>query len=171
MSWGGRDAARVNSGGMRLRSTVGTATVLVVAIAALSGCGLVTPVSSACADWVWFDTPVDAAADADAVVIGRVLEQDGTAARYGVDAGVWTFEVSSWVQGAGGDVISVVSSPRTCEAGSPYPDGDPMSTHDEVMVFLRGDGEEFDTITGLQGVILAPVAPGIPVDWPPTSEP
>ncbi|WP_461474474.1 hypothetical protein [Microbacterium sp. HJ5] len=141
---------------------IGLATVL-------SGCVAVPPTSSTCVDWVWFDTPDAAAADADRVAIGTVDRLAGTRERYGETANVWRVSVSEWIVGNGEKAIEVVSSPRTCESGSPYPYGDPLDTDGEVMLFLRDSGQGVaDTITGLQGVIPAPESREIPADWPDT---
>ena len=59
----------------------------------LSGCSN-EPRSYSCVDWVWFDTPGEAAADAEGVVIGRVANTAGTVDSYGERANVWNVEVS-----------------------------------------------------------------------------
>lgn len=140
-----------------------------LAALALTGCGAfgIGGTSGTCVDWVLYDTPQDAAANADAVVIGRVPSLDATTRLYDLDVHVWNVEVESWVQGEGeADEISVVSAPRTCETGSPYPDGDPLETDDEVMLFLSYEGNSVRTITGYQGVIVAPADRTLPDAWP-----
>ncbi|MCH6231587.1 hypothetical protein MK786_12625 [Microbacterium sp. CFH 31415] len=138
-----------------------------VAAAGLTACGGELIQQEQCVDWVWFETPLDAADDAHAVAIGRVTGQAGTVSSYGETSNVWTFEVEEWVAGDGADVIEVVSLPRTCETGSPYPDGDPLDTDADVMVFLRQqDADSAQTITGLQGVIRGDGAAEVPDAWP-----
>ncbi|MEV0891066.1 hypothetical protein [Promicromonospora sp. NPDC050262] len=101
----------------------------------------------ACVDWVRFLDPVEAASDAGAVLRGTVVERDGTAQMFGVEAHRWLFEVdevlerpdpgSSRVNPAAepppelevsaGEQISIVSTPETCGgADNPYPGGDPL---------------------------------------------
>jgi hypothetical protein len=147
----------------RLVSTVALAACLTGVLTGCSG----EPRSYSCVDWVWFDTPADAAADAEGVVIGDVVNTAGTVDSYGERANVWNVEVSEWIAGEGPSTIQVLSLPRTCEEGSPYPDGDPLDTGDEVMIFVRaGDGDLYETVTGLQGVIPAPEASELPSEWP-----
>lgn len=122
--------------------------------------------SSSCVDWVVFDTPVEAAADADAVVIGRMVEKAGSTRLYDQDVNVWRIEVAAWAKGDGASEIEVASSPRTCEPGSPYPDGDPLEATGDIMVFVRDVDGRFQTITGYQGVIAAPAGGQIPDEWP-----
>ncbi|WP_369372633.1 hypothetical protein AB1046_04200 [Promicromonospora sp. Populi] len=100
--------------------------------------------SHSCVDWVRFDSPRDAAADAGAVLRGTVVERAGTADMFGFDANVWTFEVEEVLErpepGPGGAVappelvvaapgerISVISTPETCVPGNEeYAGGDPL---------------------------------------------
>src|SRR5688572_13091022 len=123
---------------------------------ALAGC--TPPVTSTqCVDWVLFDTPADAAADADAVVLGTAGERAGSTNLYGQEVNVWSVDVSEWVQGDGDGSIEVVSVPRTCESGAPYPDGDPLDGAGELLLFLRADGGRWQTITPYQGALPAPI--------------
>ncbi|MFI2364226.1 hypothetical protein [Promicromonospora sp. NPDC019610] len=101
----------------------------------------------ACVDWVRFATPEEAAADAGAVLLGTVVERDGAAQMFGVEAHRWLFDVEEVlerpVSGSSranpaaepppeldvspGEQISVVSTPETCGgADNPYPGGDPL---------------------------------------------
>ncbi|WP_127473395.1 hypothetical protein [Microbacterium sulfonylureivorans] len=155
-----------------MRRTVRLGAALLLFAACLSGCSVLPMQTMTCVDWVWFETPRDAAEDSDAVVIGQVVGSTGTVDRYGHASHVWTVEVSEWVEGSGADTIEVVSQPRTCETGSPYPDGDPLDTEAEVMLFLRQqDDASAETVTGLQGVIPAPDAGAVPDTWPAGSTP
>ncbi|MFD6446870.1 hypothetical protein ACFWEJ_17315 [Promicromonospora sp. NPDC060204] len=106
----------------------------------------------ACVDWVRFLDPVEAASDAGAVLLGTVVERDGTARVFGVEAHRWLFQVDEVLErpapgdsgvhpGAepppelevsAGEQISIVSTPETCGgADNPYPGGDPLdpATH------------------------------------------
>lgn len=101
----------------------------------------------ACVDWVRFLDPVEAASDAGAVLRGTVVERDGTARMFGVEAHRWLFEVEEVLErpapgtsgvnpGAEpppelevspGERVSIVSTPETCGgADDPYPGGDPL---------------------------------------------
>ncbi|MCP2265424.1 hypothetical protein APR03_002780 [Promicromonospora thailandica] len=61
--------------------------------AGVTGCAALGPAGEACVDWVTFETPADAAADASAVLLGTVVERDGTERLYGVDAHRWLVDV------------------------------------------------------------------------------
>lgn len=140
---------------------------VVLAAGLLTGCSSMSlGQSSSCVDWVVFDTPEDAAADADGVVIGRVVGEAGTTRLYDQDMNVWRVAVDSWVRGDGASEIDVASSPRTCEEGSPYPDGDPLDAAGDVMIFVRDVDGAFQTITGYQGVIPATTDGELPAEWP-----
>jgi hypothetical protein len=153
------------------------------------------PPGVACVDWVFFETPVEAAADAGAVLRGTVVEQDGTVQLYGVEANRWLFDVEKVLERpdpprggfepppelgvSAGDRIAVVSTPETCSGDSLYPGGDPLdpvtgfgAADGAVVVLLSGgDGavegsEELRLITPYQGV-LTPEADGtLPTEWP-----
>ena len=46
-----------------------------------------------------------------------------------------------------------------------------QDTGEEVMIFVRaGDGDMYETVTGLQGVIPAPESPELPAQWPASGE-
>lgn len=155
-----------------MKHSVTIATGLAAAVVAglglvcgLSGCAQPVIESSACVDWVLFDSPADAAAEADGLVTGHVVQRSSPIRQYGVDVNVWTVEVDSWVIGSGDDEIHVASSPRTCESGSPYPDGDPLDTDEDVMIFIQELDGRMQTLTGFQGVIPAPIDGNIPDAW------
>ncbi|HEV6951755.1 MAG TPA: hypothetical protein VKY86_00760 [Promicromonospora sp.] len=141
----------------RSRRLRGAARVLVAGML-LAGCAGGQPggrgSEEACVDWVRFDTPADAAADAAFVVRGRVLEQDGSARLHGAAAHRWLLEVDAVlvpepspeepdagpaaahtavvpavvgpIEVRAGDTVAVVSTPETCTPGGAYPDGDPL---------------------------------------------
>jgi hypothetical protein len=135
------------------------------ATAALSGC-FPSEESAACADWAHYDSPADAAEDADAVAFGTVVDQAGTTELYGYVVHVWVVEVDEWLQGTGDTTIEVVSTPRTCETGSPYPDGDPLDGAGDVLLLLTADGDRWQSLTGFQGVVPAPADGRMPTAWP-----
>lgn len=96
---------------------------------------------NACVDWVLFETPAEAASGAGVALRGTVVEQDGTAQMYGVDANRWLVTVeevlerpdppSGYPQAepelevSPGEQIAVVSTPETCSVRG-YPGGDPL---------------------------------------------
>lgn len=141
------------------------AAVAVAAALMLTGCAdRSAPGAQACIDWVLFDAPADAAADADAVVRGRILEQNGSAAYEGMAANVWRVAVDEWISGAGGPEIDVISLPRSCgDTGDSFARFDP--DHD-VFVFLRSSDEGWQAVTPWQGAVLADADGGIPSSWP-----
>jgi hypothetical protein len=150
---------------------LGIAAIVILAVpVGLAGCVAVAPVrSQTCVSWVWFDTPADAAADADATVAGRVIERTGTANIFGVDASVWSIDVEEWITGDGPATTEVVSTPVTCTAGGAHPDGDPLEAalaHERVIVFVYDRDQPWRTITPLQGVVPAAPDGGLPADWP-----
>lgn len=97
--------------------------------------------ASACVDWVFFETPAEAASDAGAVLRGTVVEQDGTAQMYGVESNRWLVDVEEVLERpdppsgrpqtqpelevSAGERIAVVSTPETC-SGEAYVGGDPL---------------------------------------------
>jgi hypothetical protein len=147
-----------------------------VGAASLTTSACASTQSAGCASWVDFQTPADAAADADAVVIGTVTGQGDDVTVMGGDAHAWTVEVSAWVGGHGDSPIVVTPMPDHCAGEDPpYPGGDPLrpfaADGTPVMLFLRdgaadGLGESaYTTLTPYQGVIPAPVDDQIPAEW------
>lgn len=141
--------------------TTGALAVLALPLAACSS----APVSSStCIDWVWLDTPTDAADDADAVAIGRIVGETAPTTYMGMAANRWSIAVESWVSGSGADEITVTSLPRSCgddeDSFERYDDGQ------DVVLFLRDDAEGWQVLTPFQGIV--PVGPdgGIPAEWP-----
>ncbi|MFD7025996.1 hypothetical protein [Promicromonospora sukumoe] len=101
----------------------------------------------ACVDWVRFLTPAEAASDAGAVLLGKVVQHEGTARLYGVEANRWLFDVEEVLERpdpedaranpaaepppelevSAGQQVSIVSTPETCGgADAAYPGGDPL---------------------------------------------
>jgi len=149
---------------------VGAATVLVVL--ALTGCSGIATQSGQCVDWVAFDTPAKAAADAAVVAIARVQQRTDDTELYGEKAHVWDVAVDRVLHGDGiaaGDRVDVASTPETC-SGSAYPQGDPFETissaESVVLLLDRDPGGQWRTITPWQGVVPA-VGNGMPDVWPP----
>jgi hypothetical protein len=157
----------------RARAAVG---VLVVGVASLTTSACASTQAAACADWGKFESPADAAADADAVVLGTVTGQGHDVAVMGGDAHTWTIKVSAWVRGHGDSPIVVSPMPDHCAAEDPlYPGGDPLRPFADdgtpVMLFLNeGDAynlerRAYTTLTPYQGVIPAPADGQLPAEW------
>jgi hypothetical protein len=161
-----RAAARLISRSA-LRTAVVSASVAAVTAGGLAGCSAAQPAGgakpsgtaetadstretqesqdqsggSACVDWVFFDTPAEAASDAGAVLRGTVVEQDGTVQMYGVESNRWLVTVEEVLERpdppsgrtqtqpeldvSPGEQIAVVSTPETC-SGEAYTGGDPL---------------------------------------------
>ena len=150
--------------GRRMQRAVLAGAVAAASLLSLSGCavpGLVT--TSACIDWVSFDTPADAATDADAVVLGSIAGQDGTTQYEGMTANIWTVEIEDWLKGSGSETIDVVSLPRSC--GDTEDGMAEFSDQDEVVLFLRSTDSGWEGITPWQQAMLSEDG-GYPEAWP-----
>ncbi|MGW2091143.1 hypothetical protein [Promicromonospora sukumoe] len=125
----------------------------------------------ACVDWMRFLTPAEAASDAGAVLLGKVVRQEGTAELYGVEANRWLFDVEEVLERpdpageranpaaepppelevSAGEQVTVVSTPETCGgADNPYPGGDPLDPaagqgSGPVIVLLSGSTDDGGT--------------------------
>lgn len=113
----------------------------------------------ACADWVPFDTVDHAAADAELVVRAEIEPTDTTVTVHGEEASLHRAIVTEVYIGDAsiGDVLDVVSTPSSCTAGSPYPDGDPMLREEATLVLNAGNPapgstDFMETITPYAGV-------------------
>jgi hypothetical protein len=141
---------------------------LVVASIALAGCSV--PANPQCKTWEIYDTPQDAEKDADAVVIGTVVNQSGTQDWNGTEINVWQIEVESWIKGSGPTQIEVASPPDTCgPVPTPYSSSDPLlQAGDEgrVAVFLNETGDGWETVSPFQGTIAVPDDDTLPSEWP-----
>jgi hypothetical protein len=136
-------AGEGSSGGAAATNLSATAPSAISSSATASATPEAEQGSSSCVDWVRFETPSDAAADARAVLRGTVVERAGTADMFGFDANVWTFEVEEVLERpapgpdapeaspelvvAPGDRLSVISTPETCiMPHEEYAGGDPL---------------------------------------------
>ncbi|MEJ1922283.1 hypothetical protein [Microbacterium sp. KHB019] len=149
---------------VRRATIAGMAVTAMASLLALVGCaapGLVT--SSSCIDWVYFESPADAAADAEAVVLGSITGQSGSTSYEGMTANVWTVEVDQWLKGEGDDTVDVVSLPRSC--GDADDSMKAFSPEDQVVVFLRSTDDGWEGITPWQQVLPAEDG-GYPAVWP-----
>lgn len=152
------------------------------------------PTDVVCVDWVFFETPAEAASDAGAVLRGTVVEQDGTAEMYGVESNRWLVDVEEVLERpdppegrpqtqpeldvSAGDQIAVVSTPETCSEEA-YPGGDPLdpasgrgAADGTVIILLsaasgeEGDPDDFHLITPYQGVLTPAKDGALPSKWP-----
>ncbi len=148
----------------------------------------------ACVDWIFFETPAEAASDAGAVLRVTVVEQDGTAQMYGVESNRWLVDVEEVLERpdppagrpqtqpelevSAGEQIAVVSTPETCSEEA-YPGGDPLDpasglvgADGTVIILLSAaSGEESDVggfhlITPYQGVLTPAQDGALPSEWP-----
>jgi len=152
---------------MRRRRLIPAFVIGVLATAALTGC--IGPIgeSHTCVDWVWFDSPGDAAEGADAVVAGHIVGQNGTTQLYGEQAPIWTVDVDEWITGDGDDELEVVSTPATCEATTPPDPVEALRDDARVIVFLHDDPDVgWRTMTPFHGITPAGPDGGIPELWP-----
>lgn len=138
--------------GARLLRLVAGAAVAVVASSGVVGCSQVT--YGACPGWVDYSDPNDAFAAADAVVVGHVLERDGTTADEFGESRAYTFDVEEVHKGdAEGPTIRIGSRADTCDGGDGYVSGDLLATDKRVLVYLREVTGGLMTLTPGQGVL------------------
>ncbi|GAT74295.1 hypothetical protein MHM582_2800 [Microbacterium sp. HM58-2] len=131
----------------------------------LSGCSSTLGVTThTCIDWIAFETPADAAEEADAVVVGRISGQAGTTTYMGMTATTWNVEADTWLEGKGEHELVVTSLPRSCDDP-----GDTMSRlqgTEPLVLFLRDASSGWEIVTPWQGVVPATPDGGIPPEWP-----
>ncbi|MGW8482183.1 hypothetical protein ACWGJP_03550 [Microbacterium sp. NPDC055903] len=147
---------------MRIRLPAALAACALIT-GSLTGCGVM---SDSCIDWVYFETPADAAEDADAVVLGTIVQQTGTTTYLGMTATTWMIQVDEWVDGNGDEEIVVTSLPRRCgDRGDTMAD---RQGEEGMILFLRDDDETstWQAITPWQGVVPAGPGGSIPESWP-----
>jgi hypothetical protein len=120
--------------------------------------------SHSCIDWVFFDTPADAAEEANAIAVGRIVDQAGTTSYMDIPATTWNVVVDEWLEGDGDPEIVVTSLPRSC--GDTTDAMAEAQKEDELVFFLRERASGWEIVTPWQGV--TPAAPGgqIPQTWP-----
>ena len=141
-----------------------TTGVIVALALPLAACSSTQVTATTCIDWVWFDTPADAAADADAVAIGHVIAEAEPASYLGMTANRWSVDVDSWISGAGPAEITVTSLPRSC--GDEVDSFEHYGHGQDVVLFLREDAKGWQALTPFQGIAPAGPDGGIPSEWP-----
>jgi hypothetical protein len=139
-------------------------TGIATASAALTACTIGHTVQS-CIDWVFFDSPSDAAAEADAVARGRIVDQAATTSYLGMPATTWNVEIDEWFEGAGADEIVVVSLPRSC-GDTTDSMAEAEAEAEDLILFLREQDTGWEILTPWQGVIPARSDGGVPATWP-----
>ncbi|WP_454085729.1 hypothetical protein [Georgenia sp. Marseille-Q6866] len=132
----------------RRPETVAAAAAAVVGLLAamVAACGA-PAAGESCISWVPADDDAARTELADVVVEGRPVERVGERAMFGVTATVWDVEVDRVLKGTTevGTVIEVASTPRTCEVGGAYPDGDPLDAAGRLRLYLS------DSDFGIEG--------------------
>ncbi len=129
--------------------------------------------SASCVDWVYFDSPADATAQAELVVLTTgPAPKSGTARLFGLTVAVHAVEVGAVLSGTGavpGQTLDVISTPETCTGDGVYRDGDPLDASGSLVVFLSKDPDTqaWQTLTPLQGVVPATPDGQVPDAWPP----
>lgn len=143
-----------------------------LALGPLSACGSPAEddVAHICIDYAYFETPGEAVDDANAVVLGRVVEKAGTGKYDGVDAAIFTIAVEEWVKAGDGlgadqpEQLEVMSLPRTCEESR-----DALADAvggDALYLFLREVDGLWETLTPFQGQVPPSENGEIPSQWP-----
>ncbi|MHA7246945.1 hypothetical protein [Arthrobacter tecti] len=119
-----------------------------------SGCG-VDIGTVACAGWVWFETPQDAFDEAELVLVGRPIAEDGQQRIYGYDAQIHVVSIEKVLKSdVEQDEIRIASMPQTCtDVGVVYPNGDPLDMDQRVIIFASEQEGQWFTITPEQGVL------------------
>lgn len=144
----------------------------VVLVMAMAGCAAVGGEGEACADWVWYQSPADAMADAAVVVRTKgPTASVGTTDMFGVTVNVHSVQVTDVLKGTEvrtGQDVEVISTPVTCTDGGVYPDGDPLDASGALIMFLYWDADThaWRTVTPTQGVVAATGAGQVPLTWP-----
>lgn len=165
------DVRQVHHGPMVRRRTLLAA---LAGAAALTGCDNPAARSedevtaASCIDWVYLETPADAAAESDAVVRGTADGPPATGRYELYDVPLWTVQVAEWVSGAPADGegtrIEVLSLPYSCGESRDALTG--IEDAGEVYLFLRARGDHWVTVTGYRGMVPAAEDGSMPESWP-----
>lgn len=123
-----------------------------------------------CIDYAYFETPGEAVDDANAVVLGRVVEKAGTGKYAGVDAAIFTIAAEEWVKAGDGlgagqpGQLEVVSLSRTYgESGDELADA---VGGDALYLVMREVDGQWETLTPFQGQVPPSENGEIPSQWP-----
>lgn len=162
----------------RGRRWIGTASGIVLAVS-MAGCATTSGTTGgdgelqaqSCVDWVLFDSPADALADATAALrTTGPTSAAGTTQLFGADANVHSVQVDAVLKGTDlqvGQDVEVAATPVTCTGDGTYPDGDPLEASGSLIVLLSwdDDAEMWRTMTPNQGVVAATADGEIPPTW------
>ncbi|MCV2395173.1 hypothetical protein OEB99_12720 [Actinotalea sp. M2MS4P-6] len=156
----------------RIRVVGLVALPVTLVVAATAGCAALGTQGATCVDWVMYESPADAEADAGLVVrTTGPAASTGTVALFGVAAEVHSVDVVDVLKGSevtAGDSLEVVSAPETCTGEGPYPDGDPLDAAGPLILVLHWDADAaaWRTITPYQGVVPPADDGTLPEQWP-----
>ncbi|MHA7180388.1 hypothetical protein ACX80J_09750 [Arthrobacter sp. MDB2-24] len=118
----------------------------------LAGCGY--PSGTTCVDWVRFETLQERFDQAELVIVGVGTERDGTESIYDAEAHSYRVDVAEVLKGdLPSGTVRISSMPVTCTAGSQYPEGDPLDTASDVLIFANRHEGEWFTLTPFDGVL------------------
>lgn len=140
--------------------------------AAMAGCAIIGGDAQTCVSWVEFESPADAMANAEVVVLAAgPTASAGTTDLFGVDANVHSVQIAEVLKGTAvraGENLEVISTPVTCTGGDAYPDGDPLGASGTLVLFLSQDADAhvWRTVTPSQGVVAATADGDAPLTWP-----
>ena len=129
------------------------------------GCSLLPKATSEiCVDWIRFETSQAQFDHAPLVLIGRPVRADGQTDIYGYRANVYLIEVETVLKGDPGPApLRIASTPPTCSAGVPYPDGDPLASTKRMLIYANQHDSGWITQTPTQGVV--PFDAGAPLPF------
>lgn len=129
------------------------------------GCSLVpTATSETCVDWIRFETSQGQFDHAPLVLIGRPVRAEGQTHIYGYRANVYLIEVEAILKGDPGPApLRIASTPPTCSAGVPYPDGDPLEGSERMLIYANKYDGGWITQTPAQGAV--PFEAGAPLPF------
>jgi hypothetical protein len=118
----------------------------------LAGCGYAS--GATCVDWVRFETPQETFDQAELVIVGSGTERDGTESIYDAEAHSYRVDVAEVLKGdLPSGTVRVSSMPVTCTEGSQYPDGDPLDTASDVLIFANRNEGQWFALTPFDGVL------------------
>lgn len=156
----------------RLRFASLPAVAVAVVMASLGGCAVLGTQSESCVEWVWFENPADAMAEADLVVrTTGPTASTGTARLFGAAATAHSVDDTEVLKGDDAEpglALTVIATPVTCTGGDVYPVGDPLDASGPLVLLLDwdADAEAWRTITPHQGVLPVADDGTIPESWP-----
>ncbi|WP_405954924.1 hypothetical protein [Streptomyces phaeochromogenes] len=125
-----------------------------------------------CRDWPAYATPEEALEQADYVITADIVKRVGNETVFDTEAHAYSVSTKGLPVLKGDDLghtdLKVISTPQQCSGGDAYPDGDPLSEKQRVILFLTREGSEglWRTITPEHGVLPASGSDTLPENWP-----